>query len=165
VATPIAGTADASALVPSPINRRVKPLGAPGLAFETWDPSNQFLLETPTLHFVIRSHKPQASHSPFLCHPERTRISYFTALTGATYVVLPKENHMHLTEAATVDRKSGGADLSRHAVERSAVSLDRQSREWATMFPNPDEILTKLYFAGSSSPVLMYCCEASCAGS
>jgi hypothetical protein len=28
------------------------------------------------------------------CHPERTRISYFTALTGATYVVLLKENHI-----------------------------------------------------------------------
>ena len=26
--------------------------------------------------------------------PERTRISYLTALTGSTYVVLPKENHM-----------------------------------------------------------------------
>jgi hypothetical protein len=29
--------------------------GAPGLGFETWDPSNQFPLETPTLLFVIRS--------------------------------------------------------------------------------------------------------------
>jgi hypothetical protein len=36
-------------------------------------------------------------------------------------VVLPKENHMQLTEAATLDRKSGGADLSRRAVEGSAV--------------------------------------------
>ena len=27
-----------------------------------------------------------------------------------TYVVLPKENHMQLTEAATLDRKSGGAE-------------------------------------------------------
>jgi hypothetical protein len=33
----------------------VKPKGAPGLAFETWDPSNQFPLETPILLFVIRS--------------------------------------------------------------------------------------------------------------
>jgi hypothetical protein len=49
--------------------------------------------------------------SPF-CHPERSRISYFTALIGATYVVLPKENHMPLTEAATLDRKSGGAEGS-----------------------------------------------------
>jgi hypothetical protein len=49
---------------------------------------------------------------PFLCHPERTRISYFTTLTGATYVVLPKENHMQLTEAATLHRKSGEAEGS-----------------------------------------------------
>ncbi len=34
---------------------RAKSKGAPGLAFETWDPSNQFLLETPALLFVIRS--------------------------------------------------------------------------------------------------------------
>jgi hypothetical protein len=52
---------------------------------------------------------------------ERTRISYFTALTIVTYVVLPKENHMQSTEAATLDRKSGEADLSRRAVEGSAV--------------------------------------------
>jgi hypothetical protein len=44
--------------------------------------------------------------------PERTRISYFTALTSATYVVLPQENHMQLAEAATVDRKSGEAEGS-----------------------------------------------------
>jgi hypothetical protein len=35
--------------------RRVKPKGAPGLAFETWDPSNPFPLEALTLLFVIRS--------------------------------------------------------------------------------------------------------------
>jgi hypothetical protein len=29
---------------PSPLME--KPMGAPGLAFETWDPSNQFPLET-----------------------------------------------------------------------------------------------------------------------
>jgi hypothetical protein len=51
------------------------------------------------------------SPSPF-CHPERTRISYLTALTGATYVVLPKENHMQLAEATSLDRKSGGAEGS-----------------------------------------------------
>src|SRR5271155_310560 len=53
--------------------------------------------------------------SPF-CHPERTRISYSPLSPATTYVVLPKENHMQLTEAATLDRKSGGA-------ERSAVSF------------------------------------------
>ena len=47
---------------------------------------------------------------PFPCHPDRTRISYLTALTGATYVVLPKENHMQLAEATSLDRKSGGAE-------------------------------------------------------
>jgi hypothetical protein len=54
--------------------------------------------------------------------PSVPGISYFTALTSATYVVLPKENHTHLTEAATLDRKSGGA-------EGSAVSLDGNQPE------------------------------------
>jgi hypothetical protein len=31
---------------------------------------------------------------------------------ATTYVVLPKENHMHLIEAETLDRKSGGAEGS-----------------------------------------------------
>jgi hypothetical protein len=52
---------------------------------------------------------PGSPHASPFCHPERTRISYFTALTSATYVVLHKENHMQLTEAATLDRKSGGS--------------------------------------------------------
>jgi hypothetical protein len=48
-------------LVPSAISKG-EAKGAParpgvpwGLAFETWDPSNQFPLETPTLLFVIPS--------------------------------------------------------------------------------------------------------------
>ena len=49
--------------------------------------------------------------SPF-CHSERTRISYFTVPSGAACVVLLKENHMPLFEAATLDRKSGEAEES-----------------------------------------------------
>ena len=45
-----------------------------------------------------------------LCHPERTRISYLSALTAITYVVLLKENHMHSIDDAPLDRKSGVAD-------------------------------------------------------
>jgi hypothetical protein len=44
-----------------------------------------------------------------------------TALTGPTTVVLLKENHMRLIEAATLDRKSGVA-------EGSAVSLNPERR-------------------------------------
>ena len=70
----------------------------------------------------------------FLCHPERTRISYLTALTGATFVVLPKENHMQLTEATTLDRKSGEAEGS--AVRHScAPLLPAHNRHQAS--PNP----------------------------
>jgi hypothetical protein len=55
---------------------------------------------------------------PFPCHPARTRISYLTALTDATYVVLPKENHKQLAEATSLDRKSGGVEGS--AVPRTS---------------------------------------------
>ncbi len=55
---------------------------------------------------------------PFPLSSRAYRISCFTALTSATFVVLPKENHMPLTEATTLDRKSGVA-------EGSAVSLAR----------------------------------------
>ena len=95
-----------------PLPRRGQLLGRRGPPF----PST-------TAHFIDsnrscareKSHRLRAKPSnyslpnsyPLLCHPERTRISYLTALTGATYVVLPKENHMQLTEAATLDRKSG----------------------------------------------------------
>jgi hypothetical protein len=63
---------------------------------------------------------------------ERARISYLIALTAAPYVVLSKENHMQSIEAATLDRKSGVADLSRRAVEGSAVlfTLSRLFRKY-----------------------------------
>ena len=65
---------------------------------------------------VLRLQRP----SPF-CHSERTRISYLTALTGAAYVVLLKENHMQLFESATLNRKSGKAEES--AVRHSGAPI------------------------------------------
>ena len=49
---------------------------------------------------------------PSLCHPERTQISYFTALPAATYAALLKEGRMKFTEARDFDRKSGGGEGS-----------------------------------------------------
>jgi hypothetical protein len=54
--------------------QRVKSKGAQGLAFETWDPSNQFPLETRTILFVIRA------------NPD--------FLPSVASVALSKENHM-----------------------------------------------------------------------
>ena len=62
---------------------------------------------------LFRAFQPQTTGQiKKVTSSERTRISYLTALTSATYVVLPKENHMQLTEAATLDRKSGEAEGS-----------------------------------------------------
>jgi hypothetical protein len=55
-------------------------------------------------------HPQTTTEDKKIADSERTRISYFTALSGATYVVLPNENHRQLTEAATLDRKSGEAE-------------------------------------------------------
>jgi hypothetical protein len=41
--------------------------------------------------------------------PERTRISYFAALTTTTYAALRKERRKNLINATDLDRKSGGA--------------------------------------------------------
>ena len=70
-----------------------------------------------------------APHSSFV-HWARTRISYFTALTSTTYVVLSKVNHMQLTEAAILDRKSGVAEGS--AVLRTLPGdvFDRSAAQW-----------------------------------
>jgi hypothetical protein len=58
----------------------------------------------------IRATGPNGSTALPFAIRERNRISYLTALTSATYVVLPKENHMQLIEAATLDeiRRSRG---------------------------------------------------------
>jgi hypothetical protein len=74
---------------------------------------------------LLRPGIPQTNsywkHPPSALSLEATQISCFTALTSDHLCGSPKENHMLLTEAATLDRKSGEADLSRRAVEGSAV--------------------------------------------
>jgi hypothetical protein len=55
---------------------------------------------------------PNKSHYSPLCHPERTRISYFTALPAARYADLRKESRMTSTEATVFDRKPGGGEGS-----------------------------------------------------
>jgi hypothetical protein len=44
-------------------------------------------------------------HRPPLCHPERTRISYFTALPEATYAALRRESRMQSTEATVLGQE------------------------------------------------------------
>ena len=53
---------------------------------------------------------PNKSHYPQLCHPERTQISYFTALQAEAYAALRKESRMESTEATVFNRKSGAAE-------------------------------------------------------
>jgi hypothetical protein len=80
---------------------------------------------------------------PFLCHPERTRISCFAALTATTDVVLSKENHTLLTEAATLDRKSGEAEGS--AVPRTSHGNTKfnAQREFSSQAMNPASELSR----------------------
>ena len=66
---------------------------------------------------------PNKSHRLPLCHPERTQISFFTALPAATYAALLKEDRMKSTEATIFDRKSGEG-------EGPAVRLDVKQRPY-----------------------------------
>src|SRR5580693_4319071 len=50
---------------------------------------------------------PNKSHHPPLCHPERNRISYVTALPAATYAALRKESRMRSTEATVLTGNLG----------------------------------------------------------
>jgi hypothetical protein len=50
---------------------RAKSKGAPGLAFETWDPSNQFLLKTPTLLLSLGA-KPDSYFTALVISLKRT---------------------------------------------------------------------------------------------
>src|ERR1700692_2140879 len=86
---------------------------------------------------------PFQQPSPF-CHPERSRISYFAALAGATYVVLLKENHMQLFEAATLDRKSGEAEGS--AVRHSgAPNLPFYNSKLPPQSRHPERSASRIY--------------------
>jgi hypothetical protein len=99
---------------------------------------------------------PNKSHRPQLCHPERTRISYFTALPAATFAALRKESRMKSTEATVFDRKSGGAEgpavrpgsrakvpvplvlpQNRHPelVERGRLKIAQEARPWYCASP------------------------------
>jgi hypothetical protein len=83
-------------LVPSAISK-----GAPGLAFETWDPSNQFPLETPTLLFVIRSvAEGSAVFSTLPCGPGRELKR--SSPGWRSYAV--KLSPIHLPAAGNVER-------------------------------------------------------------
>src|SRR5271156_5048985 len=74
----------------------------------------------PCNHPVFWS-PPSPSNSPLLfVIPSVPGFPTSPLLPATTYVVLFKENHMQLTEAATLDRKSGAA-------EGSAVPLPLQT--------------------------------------
>ena len=80
--------------------------GAPGLAFETWDPRNRSSME------IRLSPLSSRAYPDFLLHCSHRR---------PPDVVLFKENHTQPTEAATLDRKSGEAEGS--AVRPSSQQL------------------------------------------
>src|SRR3984893_4612347 len=66
---------------------------------------------------------PNKSHHPPLCHPERTRISYFAAPPAATYAALRQESRMKSTETTLFDRKSGAAEGPAAAPAGNSICL------------------------------------------
>jgi hypothetical protein len=91
-------------------------------------PSNSFLRlqarRGPAVSFLsIQFDGPDKSHDPPLVIPKRTRISYFAALTAATYATLRKESRMKSTEATVFDRKSGVAEGPAAAPAGNSICL------------------------------------------
>jgi hypothetical protein len=72
-----------------------KSKGAPGLAFETWDPRNRSRMESPP---------------PCVIRPERTRIPCHGASPTSTCAAFVKESRMKFADAANTNRKSGDPD-------------------------------------------------------
>jgi hypothetical protein len=62
--------------------------------------------------FRFSNRSPRTHHSFLFVIPSVPGFPTSPPFTVTTYVVLPQENHMQLTEAATVDRKSGEASGS-----------------------------------------------------
>ena len=73
---------------------------------ESWAVGPPKLMKTSTCSATTFLEAPP---SPLSSRPERTRISYFAALTGATGAVSRKGNRMKLINVTTLNRKSGGA--------------------------------------------------------
>jgi hypothetical protein len=85
-----------------------------------------------------RRRDPSVRTRPNLCHPERTRISYYTAPETTLFAAFIKESRMSFGEPIGLNRKSG-------AVEGSAVSFSSLPRARSPKKPrrNPGGHFTK----------------------
>jgi hypothetical protein len=97
---------------------RVKSKGAPGLAFETWDPSNQFPLETPTLLFVIRSEAEGSAVLPTLTGApgrklERSGPGWRSFAVKLSPIHLPAAGNVERIEIVTTETKAGRRSITR----------------------------------------------------
>jgi hypothetical protein len=82
-------------------------------------------------------------HSLLFVIPSEAGISYITALNSAAYVVLSKENHKQSTEAATLNRKSGGAEGSAVSLSSTAKAEEENCRSLAfTRDDKKERVLT-----------------------
>jgi hypothetical protein len=103
-------------------------MGAPGLAFETWDPSNQFPLETPLsplssrgirgFPFLATNSYRKRRTPPLSSRPERTQISYLVAIPTATYAAFPLRKAHEACQRHQVPQEIWGS-----VAEGPAVSL------------------------------------------
>jgi hypothetical protein len=85
------------------------PKGAPGLAFETWDPCNRSQMETPP--------SPLSSRLPRRAvGPERTQISYLTTSQHPRIWLSPKESHRKPNQRHQASQKIWGSEAEGSAV-------------------------------------------------
>jgi hypothetical protein len=75
---------------------------------------------------LLSSNRSLWKRRPPLCHPERTRISYYAAPEMATCAAFLEESRMKFADPTNLDRKSGAAEGS--AVPRTFLgNVFRQS--------------------------------------
>jgi hypothetical protein len=61
---------------------------------------------------VVSSNRSLSMRRPPLCHPERTRISYYAAPKMTSFAAFIKESRMSFAEPTGLNRKSGAAEGS-----------------------------------------------------
>jgi hypothetical protein len=96
-----------------------------------------------TLGLVVPTERLKRCRCLSLCHPDRTRISYYAAPPKTTYAAFIEESRMKFANATKPDRKSGGSggicgSLNQHLIRMEVSPSPLSSRlPRRAVGPNP----------------------------
>jgi hypothetical protein len=101
---------------------------------------------------LLSSNRPPGKRRPSLCHPGRTRISYYAAPEMATCAAFIEESRMKFADPTKLDRKSRAAEGS--AVPRTLLGNGfRQSGHWDRRSESSDTESSAISRPESQRPV------------